>query len=73
MSDNENNTSIFEDNVSAWFTTFDKDSIQKKLEYIISLSEDEIHQVGRNGQNRLLAVRNYQRIADDLAHQLDIL
>ena len=73
MSNNENNTSIFEDNVSAWFTTFDKESIQKKLEYIISLSEDEIHQVGRNGQNRLLAVRNYQRIADDLAHQLDIL
>ena len=36
MSNNENNTSIFEDNVSAWFTTFDKESIQKKLEYIIS-------------------------------------
>lgn len=73
MSNNENNASIFEDNTSAWFTAFDKNSIQKKLEYIISLSEDEIHQVGINGQKRLLAVRNYQRIADDLAHQLDIL
>ena len=73
MSDNENNASIFEDNNSAWFTNFDKESIQKKLEHIISLSKEEVTQVGVNGQNRLLAVRNYQRIADDLAHQLDIL
>ena len=73
MSDNENNSSIFEDNNSAWFTTFDKESIQKKLEYIISLSKDEVTQVGLNGQKRLLAVRNYERIAADLAHQLDIL
>ena len=73
MSDNENNASIFGDNTSAWFTKFDKDSIQKKLEYIISLSKDEIKEVGINGQKRLLAVRNYERIAADLAHQLDIL
>ena len=73
MSDNENNASIFEDNTSAWFTAFDKESIQKKLEYIISLSKDEVTQVGLNGQKRLLAVRNYERIAADLAHQLDIL
>ncbi len=73
MSDNENNTSIFEDNISAWFTKFDKESIQEKIEHIISLSEDEIHEVGKNGQKRLLAVRNYERIASDLAHQLDIL
>ena len=72
-SDNANNASIFGDNTSAWFTKFDKDSIQKKLEYIISLSKDEIREVGINGQKRLLAVRNYERIAADLAHQLDIL
>lgn len=73
MSDNENNASIFEDNLSAWFTNFDKESIQKKLKYIISLTKEEITQVGSNGQNRLLAVRNYERIAADLAHQLNIL
>ena len=73
MSNNANNASIFEDNVSAWFTAFDKESIEKKLEYIISLSKDEVTQVGLNGQKRLLAVRNYERIAADLAHQLDIL
>ena len=73
MSKNENNSSIFEDNISAWFTDFDKESIKNRLEYIISLSKDEITQVGINGQNRLLAVRNYERIAADLAHQLNIL
>ena len=73
MSNNENNASIFEDNESAWFTNFDKESIQNKLEHIISLSKDEVTQVGLNGQKRLLAVRNYERIAADLAHQLNIL
>lgn len=73
MTDNENNNSIFEDNISAWFTNFDEDSIRKKLEYIISLSKEDVAKVGINGQNRLLAVRNYERIAADLAHQLNIL
>lgn len=73
MSDNENNASIFEDNVSAWFTNFNENSIREKLEYIISLSKEDVAQVGINGQQRLLAVRNYERIAADLAHQLNIL
>lgn len=73
MSNNENNCSIFEDNISAWFCDFNEDSIKEKLEYIISLSKDEVTQVGLNGQKRLLAVRNYERIAADLAHQLNIL
>lgn len=73
MSDNENNASIFEDNISAWFTNFDKKSIQEKLEYIISLSKNDVTKVGKKGQERLLAVRNYERIAADLAHQLNIL
>jgi glycosyltransferase involved in cell wall biosynthesis len=73
MSNNENNASIFEDNTSAWFTNFDEKSIREKLEYIISLSKDEVAKVGVNGQKRLLDVRNYERIAADLAHQLNIL
>jgi hypothetical protein len=64
---------IFEDNISAWFVNFDEDSIREKLEYIISLSKEDVTQVGINGQNRLLSVRNYERIAADLAHQLNIL
>ena len=73
MSNNENNASIFEDNTSAWFCNFTEKSIQEKIEYIINLSKDEVALVGVNGQKRLLAVRNYERIAADLAHQLNIL
>lgn len=73
MTDNENNRSIFSDNTSAWMTDFTQDAIREKLEYIINLSKDEITLVGENGQKRLLDVRNYERIAADLAHQLNIL
>ena len=73
MSNNENNASIFEDNKSAWFCDFTENSIKEKLEHIISLSKDEVANVGINGQKRLLAVRNYERIAADLANQLNIL
>ena len=73
MSNNENNASIFEDNISAWFCNFTEESIREKIEQIIKLSKDEVALIGINGQNRLLAVRNYERIAADLAHQLNIL
>jgi glycosyltransferase involved in cell wall biosynthesis len=73
MTDNENNSSIFTDNKSAWLCDFNKNDIKEKLEYIIGLSKDEVTQVGVEGQNRLLDIRNYKRIAADLAHQLNIL
>lgn len=73
MSNNANNASIFEDNVSAWFSDFTEDSIKEKLEQIIKLPKEDVALVGVNGQKRLLAVRNYERIAADLAHQLNIL
>lgn len=73
MTDNENNSSIFEDKKSGWLCNFDKKSIKEELEYIIGLSKDEVTNVGVEGQNRLLAIRNYKRIAADLAHQLNIL
>jgi len=73
MSDNENNNTIFEDANSAWLSNFSKNDIKEKLDYILGLTKDEVAQVGVQGQARLLAVRNYQRIADDLAHQLNIL
>ncbi|MGM0520041.1 MAG: glycosyltransferase [Campylobacterota bacterium] len=73
MTKNENNSSIFKDDDSAWMCEFTKDEIKEKLKYIISLSKDEVAQVGVNGQKRLLDVRNYERIAADFAHQLNIL
>lgn len=73
MTDNENNRSIFTDNASAWMTDFTEDAIKEKLDYIINLKKEDITLVGENGQKRLLDVRNYERIAADLAHQLNIL
>lgn len=73
MTKNENNESIFEDDNSAWMCNFDSNSIKDKIEKIISLSKDEVTQVGVNGQKRLLDIRNYERIANDLAHQLNIM
>jgi hypothetical protein len=73
MTENENNNSIFEDEKSAWLCQFNKNSIKNKIEEIIALSKDEVARVGVQGQNKLLDIRNFKRIADDLAHQLAIL
>lgn len=73
MTKNDNNESIFENNISAWMSEFDRNSIKEKIEEIIALSKDDIAKVGTNGQNRLLDIRNYERIANDLAHQLNII
>jgi len=73
MTNNENNHSIFDDEKSAWLCDFTKEDIQAKIEEILSLSKEEVAQVGLEGQERLLSVRNYKRIADELAHQLNIL
>lgn len=73
MTNNASNNTIFTDDKEAWFCKFNKDSIKEKVEQIIELSKEEVALVGVKGQGRLLDVRNYKRIADDLAHQLNIL
>lgn len=73
MTNNANNNTLFTDDHDAWFCKFQKNSIKEKLEYIISLSKEDVTLVGRRGQDRLLDIRNYKRIADELAHQLNIL
>ncbi len=73
MTNNANNNTLFTDNFDAWFCTFSKESIQAKLEHIISLSKDEVAQVGVKGQERLLKIRNYKIIAQRLAETLDLL
>lgn len=70
LSDNSINRSIFDDNVSGWFSKFDEESITKKLKFILSLSKDEIKKVGIKGQEKLLEVRNYEIIAKNLAEKL---
>lgn len=73
MTKNENNESIFEHDTQAWMCDFDKNAIKDKIEEIISLTKEEVAQVGIEGQKKLLDIRNYKRIADDLAHQLNLL
>jgi hypothetical protein len=73
MTNNANNNTLFTDDYDAWFCKFDKESIKTKIEYILSLSKEDIANVGQRGQERLLEIRNYKRIAADLAHQLNIL
>lgn len=73
MTNNANNNTIFTDDHDAWFCKFDKESIKQKIEYILGLSKDEVAKVGVKGQERLLDIRNYKRIAADLAHQLNVL
>lgn len=73
MTNNANNSSLFEDDYNAWFCDFTIDSIKNKIEHVISLSKDEVAQVGVNGQKRLLAIRNYDKIAHAFAHQLSLL
>lgn len=73
MTNNANNNTLFTDDNDAWFCKFDKSSIQAKVEYIISLSKDEVAQVGVKGQERLLEIRNYKIIAGRLAETLELL
>lgn len=70
MSDNSINHSVFDDNLNGWFSKFDENFISKKLKYIISLSKEDIQKVGKNGQEKLLQVRNYEIIADNLSKEL---
>ena len=62
---------LFTNEHDAWYCKFEKREIQKQLEYIISLSKNDILKVGKNGQQRLLDVRNYEKIAENLARNLE--
>lgn len=64
---------IFTDNIDAWFCNFNQEDITKKIEYILTLSKEEVAQIGVKGQERLLDVRNYEKIAKELAQQLESL
>jgi glycosyltransferase involved in cell wall biosynthesis len=64
---------IFEDEKEAWFCKFTIDDIVKRIEDIIALSKEEMAQVGQNGQNKLLEIKNYKTIAKNLAKELETL
>ncbi len=66
MTANADTLNIFTDDFDAWFCKFDVDSITQKLETIISLSKDEVSEVGIKGQKRLLDIRNNKSIARNM-------
>lgn len=73
ISDNSINSAIFDDNINSWLSKFDEESIAKKLNHIVTLSKEEIHQIAKKGQEKLLKVRNYEVIAKELAKELQSL
>ena len=73
MTNSANSNRIFTDDYDAWFCKFTKESIQEKIEYILTLTKEEVAEVGVNGQQRLLNIRNYKTIAKNLARKLQAL
>jgi hypothetical protein len=62
---------IFTDNHDAWFCKFNKTAIADKIDQIITLSKEEVAAVGQKGQDRLLDIKNYEKIAQQLAQQME--
>ena len=73
MTTSNHTNTIFTDCTDAWFCKFERDDIKEKLEYIISLSKESIAEVGIKGQKRLLEIKNYEKIAEDIAIKLKAL
>ena len=73
MTNTEHTNTVFTDCNDAWFCQFERDSIKEKLEYIISLDKESIAEVGTKGQKRLLDIKNYEKIAEDIATKLEAL
>lgn len=70
MTHSEHTSTIFSNRVDAWFCNFTTQDIKEKLEYLLTLSKEEIANVGDKGQKRLLDVKNYETIAKRIAEQL---
>ncbi len=73
MTNSAHANKTFEDNTDAWFCKFDTNDIAKKVESIIALSKKGKATVGQNGQNKLLELKNYKTIAENLAKELESL
>jgi glycosyltransferase involved in cell wall biosynthesis len=73
MTDSGHTTTIFTDCTDAWFCDFTQEDITKKIEYLLTLSKEEVMQVGAKGQERLLDVKNYETLAKTIAMQLETL
>jgi len=70
MTNSEKNRKLFTDNIDAWLSDFDKNSIVTKLNEIIETPKDKIRTMGLAGQTKLLEKRDYRKIARDLAEAM---
>lgn len=71
MINNEKNHSVFSQG-EAYFSDFDVDSIADHLNEIMSISKEELIEVGENSQKKLLKIRrNYKVLAQELAQVMD--
>jgi len=73
MTNTAHASKIFSDNIDGWFCRFNSESIKQKVEHITTLSKDEVATIGQKGQDRLLEVKNYEKIATRLAEQIETL
>ncbi len=73
MTLSEHTLTIFTDCIDAWFCDFSVNEIADKLDYLLTLSKEEIAAIGAKGQKRLLEVKNYEMIAEKIANQLKAL
>jgi len=73
MTNTAHASKVFNDNINAWFCRFEIESIKQKVEYITTLSKDEVAAIGQKGQDRLLEIKNYEKIAKELAAQIETL
>ena len=73
MTNSSHTNTIFTDCTDAWFCDFTQSDITKKIEYLLTLSKEEVAEIGVQGQKRLLDVKNYETIAKNIADQLEVL
>ena len=73
MTQSDHTSTIFTDERDAWFSDFTIEDITEKLNYLLSLSKEDIMQIGAKGQARLLDVKNYETLAKNIADQLTAL
>lgn len=70
MTEGPHLSEIFTDGKDAWFCAFETEKIQEKIESLLTLSKKEVAILGEKGQEKLLAVKNYETIAKTLASEL---
>ena len=73
MTQSGHTSTIFTDEIDAWFSAFNVKSITDKLHYLLTRNKEEIAAIGQKGQTRLLEVKNYETIAKTIAYQLKAL